>query len=296
MRDDVTFVERLHRDLRDVSWPEPTEIRVRARRRTRRTAGVVAAVVLAVTSATAVLAPRPGAPEPPTAPTSGDPAVGGRAEISTEALLAPSDLPVKSDEGLGDSGLDERVRVDDILRSCALDQGLPADQAISRYSRSQTLLGTFEAGTLVSRAPVISQDVYRLTTEAAGQVFTDLDRLVAACTAWRQRLPIQGEGKTVSATVVHQWTVTERDFAGDQAVLLRHTISVPLDAVTGKPVGFTPLPQITLVVRVGDLVTVLVPADPMLPFVPGSDVTDAQLRDVARAAARRMCSAANPGC
>lgn len=294
MRDDLTFAERLHRDLRDVRWPEPTEIRARARRRTRRTAAAAAAAVLAVASATAVLAPRPGAPDPPTSTASGGPAAGGRAEIPTEAMLAPADLPVKSDEQLGDSGLGEPVRVDDILQMCARDQGLPADPVASRYSRSQTLLGTFEAGNLVSRSPVLSQVVYRL--DGAARVFIDLDRLVAACQAWEEVSPMQWDGNTVTARVVHQWTVTERDFAGDQAVVLRHTVTQPLDVATGKPFRPTPPPELRLVVRVGDLVTVLVPTDPLLPFVPGSDVTDAQLREVARAAADRMCSAANPPC
>ena len=38
MAEDLTFVDRLHRDLREVHWPEPAEIRARARRRSRRTA------------------------------------------------------------------------------------------------------------------------------------------------------------------------------------------------------------------------------------------------------------------
>ena len=49
-------------------------------------------------------------------------------------------------------------------------------------------------------------------------------------------------------------------------------------------------------VRVGDLVTVLVPEDPLQPGVPGNTMTQARLLDLARVAAGRMCAAANPGC
>ena len=46
MRDDPTFVEQIQRDLRDVRWLEPEEIRSRARRRSRRTAVLSAVTVL----------------------------------------------------------------------------------------------------------------------------------------------------------------------------------------------------------------------------------------------------------
>ncbi|MFG2165726.1 hypothetical protein [Micromonospora chersina] len=292
MRDDARFVELIHRDLREVRWPEPTEIRAAARRRSRRTALASAAAVLVVVSVTAVGVTRAGTPAPPPAATA-----GGRAEISAEAMLAPADVPAKSDERLGDTGIGEAVRVDDVLRACARDQGLPADETVSRYSRSQTLIGTAAVeGFAPNRMPVVSQDVYRLPAGAPARVFAELDRLVAACSSWQEVSPVQGDNGTVTATVVHRWTVAASDFAGDQAVLLRHAISVPLDPATGKPVGITPPPEDRLIVRVGDLVTVLVPGEPLRLGVPGNRVTQAQLLDLARAAAGRMCAAANPGC
>ncbi|MDZ5441959.1 hypothetical protein U2F26_04330 [Micromonospora sp. 4G57] len=292
MRDDVTFVELVHRDLREVRWPEPAEIRAQARGRSRRTAVTAAAAVLVLASVSAVVVGRAVAPAPPPAATASE-----HAEIPAEAMLAPADVPAKSDERLGDTGLGERVRVDDVLRTCGQERGLLEDQAVSRYSRSQTLIGTATAdGFAPYRRPVVSQDVYRLEAGAAGRVFADLDRLVAACTTWRQVGPVQAERGTVTTTLVHRWTVAASDFAGDQAILLRHTVSVPPVGTTGKPAGIPPWPEDTLVVRVGDLVTVLVPGEPLRLGVPGNTVTEAQLLDVARAAARRMCAAANPGC
>ncbi|MGC1214094.1 MAG: hypothetical protein WA890_22885 [Micromonospora sp.] len=294
MRND--FVELVHRNLRDVRWPEPTEIRARARRRSRHTAVATAAAVLVVASISTVVVGRAGthAPSPAAVPR---PAAGGHAEIPVEAMLTPADVPVKSDERLGDTGLGERVRLDDVLRTCAQDQGLPADETVSRYSRSQTLIGTAAvSGFAPNRRPVVSQDVYRLEAGTASRVFAELDRLVAACPSWQAVSPVQGDEGMVTAPVVHRWTVAARDFAGDQAALLRHTTSVPVDAATGKRVGIPPPPEETVVVRVGDLVSVLVPGEPLRPGVPGNTVTEAGLLDIARAAAGRMCAAANPGC
>ncbi|MEU9824414.1 hypothetical protein [Micromonospora chersina] len=292
MRDDARFVELVHRDLREVHWPEPTEIRTAARRRSRRTAMASAAAVLVVASVSAFGVSRAGTPAPPPAATA-----GGRAEIPVEAMLTPADVPAKSDERLGDTGIGEAVRVDDVLGACARDQGLPADETVSRYSRSQTLMGIVAVkGFAPNRTALVSQDVYRLPAGATARVFDELDRLVAACSSWQELSPVQGDAGTVTATVVHRWTVVASDFAGDQAVLLRHAISVPLDPATGRPVGITPFPEDRLIVRVGDLVTVLVPGEPLRPGVPGNTVTQAQLLDLARAAAGRMCAAANPGC
>lgn len=288
MRDDVRLVELVHQGLREVRWPEPTEIRATAGRRSRRTAVAAAAAVLAVASVSAVVVGRAGAPSPAAS-------VGGHAEIPTEAMLDPADVPVRSDERLGDTGLGERVRVDDVLAGCGRDQGLSPATTESRISRSQSLIGSETVpGFAPYRRPVVSQDVYRLAT--ADRVFAELDRLVAACGAWRQVSLIQGDAGTVTATVVHSWTVVARGFAGDQAVLLRHTVSVPPDSATGRPVGVPPGPEYRVVVRVGDLVTVLVPGEPLRPGVPGSTVTEAGLLEVGRAAADRMCVAANPGC
>ncbi|WP_431933138.1 hypothetical protein [Micromonospora sp. RP3T] len=288
MPDDVTLVEVLHRDLRTVRWAEPAEIRATARRRTRRTAALAAVSVLAVAALAATVVDRAG-DLPSAAGTT-----GGYAEIPVEAMLAPQDVPVRTGEQLRETGLDEPVRVDDVLQACARSRGLPAEEPRSRYSRSQTTLGA-PAPPASQSESVLSQDVYRMEAGAARRFVGDLERAVAACGAWPARGRVYTERGTVDADVVHSWRVTASGFAGDQAVLLRHAITVPPDPGTGQPPGSSSFIPPRLVVRVGDLVTVLVPTTSFSPGVPGTEITEAQLQGLARAAAERMCVAANPG-
>ncbi|WP_089156609.1 hypothetical protein [Micromonospora sp. NBS 11-29] len=293
MPDDVTLVEALHRDLRNVRWAEPAEIRAAGRRRSRRTTTLIAVSLVVVAALGATLVDRTGAPTP--APPAAGPE--GRAEISVAAMLTATDVPAATDERLGDTGLGERVRVDDILQACAREQGLPADQLTSRYSRSQTLIGAVEVPGFASyRRPFVSQDVYRLETGGAERLFADLDRSVTACADWRRSIQAQGDQGVVDMTVGHRWTVLARAFAGDQAILLRHTVSEAVEPTVGEPVVTPARPEDRLVVRVGDLVTVVVPGEPLQPDAPGTTMTQAKLLDLARAAANRLCVAANPGC
>ena len=294
MPDDVALVELLHRDLRNVTWPEPEAIRATARRRSRRSAALAAVSVVVVAALTATLVDRGGAPLPPAG------AVDGPGEIVAEAMLEPADIPVLTGERLSETGLDEPVRVDDLLQVCAREQGRPAEEPRSRYSRSQTLMEPpTEPATTVGS--VLTQEVYRMEPGAAGRFVTDLEGTVAACGAWRTTGQAYTERGMVSAEVVHRWYVAASGFAGDQALLLRHEASVPPDQATGRPPGYTPLYEDRLVVRVGDLVTVLIPSGRLrtdLPQgqVPEARVTEEQVRQMARVAAERMCVAANPGC
>ncbi|MFI7435677.1 hypothetical protein [Micromonospora haikouensis] len=299
---DLAFAERMRRDLRDVRWLEPAEIRARARRRSRRTAMAAATAVLAVASVLAVAAGgRAGHLAPPAdrgpSPTGVESA--GRAEIPQEALLDPAEVRVPSNVRLGDSGLQEQVRIDPLLQSCAGDRGLKVDMPVSRYSRSLTLLQRAapdqgQPGSL----SVLSQDVYRVAPRAATRLFGDLNEMVTACGAWHEAAPLQWAGQSVTVSVTHTWQTVARDFAGDQAVLLRHTGSTPVDATTAKPLGWTLPRETRLVVRVGDLVTVIVPGNALGVDGPEGDrrTSDAELLDLGRTAARRMCLAVNPAC
>ncbi|MGV9368845.1 MULTISPECIES: hypothetical protein [Micromonospora] len=295
MPDDVALVELLHRDLRNVTWPEPEALRATARRRSRRSAALAAVSVVVVAALTATLVDRAGAPPPPAAGV-----VDGPGEIVTEAMLEPADIPVATGERLGETGLDEPVRVDDLLQVCAREQGRPAEEPRSRYSRSQTLMEPpTEPATTIGT--VLTQDVYRMTPGAAGRFVADLEGTVAACGAWRTTGQVYTERGTAGAEVVHRWYVAASGFAGDQALLLRHEASVAPDGATGRPPGYAPLFEDRLVVRVGDLVTVLIPSGRLrtdLPMgqVPEDRVTEEQVRQIARVAAERMCVAANPGC
>ncbi|MGC4804428.1 hypothetical protein [Micromonospora sp. DT233] len=310
MRDDLTFADQLHRDLREIDWPEPAELRARARRRSRRTAAVAATAVLAVTSVVglALGGPEGGTGVPPAASgpdASGSSAGGarpGRAEIPPEALLAPADLAVRNNVRLSDTGLGEPVQVDPLLEACAAARGLSAVTPLSRYSRSQTLLQDDTPGPDgPSGVPILTQDVYRLTAGDAAGVFATLDRTAAGCAGWRSFSPrsLGDDAALTPMSVALSWQVVSRDFAGDQAVLLRLIHSEEVDAETGRPVGWQFSSEPRVLVRVGDLVTVIVPATGLGAGGPSRDMnrkSDAELLDLGRAAARRMCLAANPSC
>ncbi|WP_428961915.1 hypothetical protein [Micromonospora fluostatini] len=301
MRDDLSFAERLREDLRAVPWPEPAEIRARAGRRRQRRTALGAAVVLLVVVSGVVTAGRlswgshggllPGLPG-----LVGQPAP--RAEIPVAALLDPADLPVSSNLRLGDSGLAKPVSLDADLELCDSRRtpGLP----VSRYSRSQTLIQrTPASGPGATGAALVSQDVYRLAPEAAEGFFAGLDDLVATCSGARSEdTGWTVTGQRVSVTVTHAWTVSVRDFAGDEAVLLQHTRTAPTGVESDLDPGLAYPVENTLVVRVGDLISVIVPATG-LEAAPSLTLTSEhrnRLLDLARAAAERMCVAANPAC
>ncbi|MFE9914979.1 hypothetical protein ACFYPG_07435 [Micromonospora sp. NPDC005553] len=288
MRDDPTFVEQIQRDLQDVRWLGPEEIRSRARRRNQRRI-VVATVVLALAgvSAVAVAAPRKSAPPvPPAATPSASPT---RHEISPDALLQPADLPQQFDVQLSQSGLGEPVLLDHMLGACRTSQGRSNGLLHSILSRSQTLVPKRAAAVLTQSDGLFTQDLYRLPPDAAIQLLATMDDLVAPCAEWTSvgEYKVQGATGTGTASATHRWAVVQRDFAGDGAALLRHTGSQPVDQKTGKPIAAPPRPTITAVVRVGDLITVLSLRQ---------TGTEMDLRRLAEVAARRMCVAANPAC
>ncbi|MCG5459528.1 hypothetical protein PSH03_005308 [Micromonospora sp. PSH03] len=286
MRDDPPFVEQIQRDLRDVRWLAPEEIRSRGRRRSQRKI-VVATVVLALAgfSAVAVAAPRTSPPlvQPVAAPS----ASPTRHEITTDALLQPADLPQPVYVQLSQAGLGEPVRLEDTLGHCRTSQGLPDGWQMSILSRSQTLMRKPTQGVLVPGDALVMQDLFRLVPETARQLFTSLDDLVAPCAEWRSVEQWQTVNGTHTMEVIHRWAVVQRGFAGDDAAILRDTLTAPRDVQTGQTFGNAPPPTFLAVVRVGDAVSLLRIAD---------DGTEAKLRQLAVAAAARMCAAANPAC
>ncbi|MFE9688848.1 hypothetical protein [Micromonospora sp. NPDC005806] len=293
MRDeDLRFVELVRRDLRDVRWPEPTEIRARARRRSRRTAVAAAAVtVLAVVGGSAVaVAARPGPrPAPPLAAATAEPSPSEwlPAEVPPEVLLGPADVRTKS-EPLTQTGLGEKVSVNEQLLYCHRLQRLTADWEPSRYSRSVTLLRQRPAG--ADHPPgdlLLTEDVYRVAPDVGGRLFAGIDKMLAPCANWRSSGPTQWQGKLIDAEVTHRWQVVDRNFAGAESVLVRHTVSQARNLTTGRSLGTVARPTSTAVVRVGDLVSVI---------NVGRDGTEADLRRLATVAATRMCPAASPRC
>ncbi|MGK5738343.1 hypothetical protein [Micromonospora sp. URMC 103] len=290
MRDDLMFVDQVQRELRDVRWPGPEEIRARARRRTRRRiAAATAVLALAGTSAMAVAgAGVVGPPAEPALPAaSATPDNQIRHEISADALLLPADLQQKVDVQLSQSGMAEPVRIDDLLGLCRTSQGLPEGWQTSRWSRSQSLLWKQAYGDRQVGGTVLTQDLYRLTPEAATQVLSGLDETIAPCAEWRNVAPGGSGGRVGATEVVHRWSVTRRGFAGDDSAMLRLSLSAARDVRTGRTLGGDSAPSSVAVVRVGDLVTVL---------RPGQDGTEPELAKLAVVAADRMCAAANPAC
>ncbi|MFC4148367.1 hypothetical protein ACFO0M_19110 [Micromonospora mangrovi] len=302
--DDLTFVGLVQQELRSVRWAEPAELRARARRRTRRTTLVAAVAVLLVASAaTAVAADRAGGPVGPVAaggptgtvaaPATPTPTPSGRAEIPDSALLEAGDLPVKTAGRLGDSGLGEPVRVDARLETCARERQIYLKPTVSRYSRSRTVLRS------PGGVPALSQDVYRVDPPWGLGLFGDIDRMVQACPEWRTTAARSLTGRAGSGQLVDRWETAMTDFAGDQSVLLRHAVGEPADLAGDGPAGPAASVDVTLVIRVGDLVTVLVPGPGMIAdrvdgTGPGLGYPD--LEAIGRRAAASLCPAANPGC
>ncbi|MCW3838777.1 hypothetical protein ONA70_01515 [Micromonospora yasonensis] len=292
--DDLRFVELVHRQLADVRWPEPTELRGRARRRSRRTAMAAAVAVLVVAGGTAVAVAEPPGPGRTSLPLARPP-VAASAEVPAEALLSRADPAMKTLEAtadiqLGESGLGEPVRVDTWLETCARSHGAAVQPVASRYSRSQNLLENLAAGQSNTPRPVLAQDVYRTVPGTARRVFDDLDRFVALCATW-QAPPAQRN----ATPVLHRWQITDRGFAGDRAVVLRHTES---QGTSGHIVRPDQKLDVRVVVQVGDLVTVIMPDMGGMVYPTGVVpwTTDQQLRTLARGAAARLCPAANPRC
>ncbi|WP_433285124.1 hypothetical protein [Micromonospora sp. CA-244673] len=293
--DDLTFVELVQRELHTVRWPEPAELRSRARRRSRLTVVAAAVSVLAVAAGSAVAV----AAHTPTAPTVAA-VVGASAEragVPQEALLAEADLPVLADMELGESGAREPVEIDKLLVTCAREQGESVAPVVSRHSRSRSLLRNLAAGqSNTAPMPLLTQDLYRVEPGAADRVFTDLDRFVTSCSSWRQTTPVLRDGRAGQVSIVYGWQVTARDFAGDRAVLLRHTekAAEPDEPLIQPESGET----VRMVVQVGDLITVFGPLYGPVSQTSGELplFTDDELRGLARTAAERMCAAANPPC
>ncbi|MGB2568242.1 hypothetical protein ACPFP2_07315 [Micromonospora citrea] len=297
MREDSHFVDRLHRDLGAVRWAEPREIRALARRRSRRTALLAATAVLAVVSGTAYAAAgRPPAPAPPVAATPASTVVS--AEIPPEVLLAPSDVPLRTGVRLGESGLAEPVRVDPLLESCGRQRGVPASGPTSRSSRSQTLMRPATGG---PTAPVLTQDVYRLDPGHGRLLFGTVSVLLNACAEWQSTESMPLAGGPAPTVSTHRWEAPISGFAGDESVMLRHRSLPPRSRTDGAVVATAPPGEVTMVVRVGDLVTVIATGPDVAEDTgdgtgAGPGLSHAQLETLGRTAARRLCVAADPGC
>ncbi|SCG41842.1 hypothetical protein [Micromonospora halophytica] len=297
MRENLHFVDRLHRDLGTVRWAEPAQIRAVARRRSRRTALLAATAVLAVVSGAGYAAAgRPVTPVPPIAATPASTVVP--AEIPPEVLLAPSDVPLRTGVRLGESGLGETVRVDPLLESCGRHRGVPSTGPKSRSSRSRTMMRPAVGS---PTTPVLTQDVYRLEPRHGRLLFGTVSLLLNACAEWQFTDSVPLAGGTTPTVRIHRWEAPVSGFAGDESVMLRHTSLPPHARAAGTAVDTAPRSEVTMVVRVGDLVTVIATGPDVVEDT-GEGTRSAprlsrtQLETLGRTAARRLCVAADPGC
>ncbi|SBT51873.1 hypothetical protein [Micromonospora auratinigra] len=286
MRDqDLSFVELVRRDLQSVRWSEAAELRARARRRSRRrTVGAAAAVFVLLSGSAVAAAGLPGS--------GGRPAVGpaayppGRAEIPLDALLQAEDLAGGVSAPYTEAGLGEPIVLDPEWTRCLEARKVRPIWERSRYSRSQSVWA------LKSRELRLVQDVYRVDPGQAQSFAAGIDRRIRPCLDWQdvQSGPVltgPTVGELAELAVNHRWEVVARNFAGDDAVLIRHTAGETRREGTGEVLAAPPMPQTVVVVRVEDLVTV---------FQLSGAGSDWQLERLAVAAARRLCVAANPGC
>ncbi|GIJ19577.1 hypothetical protein [Micromonospora lutea] len=289
MRDEMRLLERVQHDLREVRWAAPAELRERAARRRRHAMAGAAIAVLMVAALSAVVTKRLAAPPPPplAAPLAVPTVAVPSAEIPREALVQPGDLSVSTEPPLGRTGLGEPVQIDQMLLSCHREQGRAADWEMSRYSRSQTLLRSRVDGTEPGLAELLfSQDVYRLTPQVADRIVARIDALLTPCASWLARGEALWEGDIAAMEAEHRWEVTDRDFVGDQALMIEHSVTAVRNLETGESRRQDHLER-TAVVRVGDLITVM---------GLGRDGTARELRRLAAVAAERLCTAANPPC
>ncbi|WP_025618029.1 hypothetical protein [Salinispora cortesiana] len=293
MRDEMRVVEPMQRALRDIRWPEAAEIRARARRRSRRTA-LLAGVVLVGTLAVAAVAVvnRPTGYHPPNTPPVQ--AVAGSTPASRAGQVAPtrSDLPPELFVQQSDLVVRTELHLNEAVVGGTVPLGLGRDQcgpgpeAEAWMSRSQTLLRWSAGGPDRLGDILVVQDLYRFRDDGAARFFAEVRQTIVACPQQGEVWTAEYEGTAVNVRAVHRWDTPRVDFAGDESLLLRHSSSLLPNPALGELQTVVNSPELRVVLRVGDLVTVL--------FV--SMAGEAELVRLADVAARRMCIAASPPC
>ena len=300
MHEDLSFVDRLHRDLREVRWAEPEEIRGRARRRSRRTAALAATAVLAVLSGSAyAVAGWSGPPVPSVAGTPVWTATPARAEVPQEALLSPQDVPLKTGVRLARPAWARRYGSTRCWSRAAVSGACRRRRSRPLFW-SQTLL---RPATDRSRRRVrCSARTSTASTRVVGQQpFGAVTLLLDACAEWQVTGSVLLAGRTVPTVSRHRWELPVSGFAGDESMMLRHVTLAPQSRADGKTVAVAPPIEVTMLVRVGDLVTVIgtgpgTVKDDVDGTRPGPGLSYPDLEALGRTAARRLCVAADPPC
>ncbi|MEV6813546.1 hypothetical protein [Micromonospora sp. NPDC051296] len=293
MRDeDLRLVEAVHRELRDVRWLEAADVRAVARRRSRFRAAGAAVGVLVVLSASAVAVTALPAEGPlmGTAPAS---APKARVEIPLDALLQPEDMSTRVDAPFTQAGFGEPIKIEPVWTQCLEERGISPAWETSRYSRSQLLrrIPPVEDDSVLGwdRSTQLIQDVYRISPELERTFFAGIERRIKPCLDWGNVQPrLIAPDEWADLFQRQRWEVVGRGFAGDESVLIRHSIlETRRGDASGEVLGGPTAVFTTAVVRLGDLVTV---------FNTAGWGNDSELRQLAVVAAKRMCVAANPPC
>ncbi|WP_018254205.1 hypothetical protein [Salinispora mooreana] len=293
MRDEMSVVEPMQRALRDVRWPQAAELRARARRRSRRTAllagavlvGTLAVATIAVVNRpsgyqTSTPAPAPAAVGSTPASPAGQVAVV-RSGLPPELFIQQSDLVVRTDLRLNEAAAGGTVTL-----GLGRDRCGPGPEAEAWMSRSQTLLRWSAGGPDRLGDILVVQDLYRFRDDGAARFFAEFRQTIVACPQQGEVWAADYEGSGLNVRTVHRWDTPRVGFAGDESLLLRHSSSLLPNPATGELQTVVNSPELRVVLRVGDLVTVL--------FV--SMAGEAELVRLADVAARRMCIAASPPC
>jgi hypothetical protein len=285
---------RLMHGLTAVQWPEPGELRARARRRTIRTV-VAAPLVVALVVTGTVWGVRAGSGdarsnEPaggptPSAVTTGPTTVPtrlppwGGAEIPIDALLQPADVgPARHIENV-------YTWVPGTYGAWTFQQ----DRCLAFGGLKINAWRDFQFMRIHHVAPdppedVNNQNVYveaeRYPNATAAIVIDDVRRIVSACARY-------DGGESEAGPDTHSditQTVLDEGFAGTESLLIRQRVDIRQNG-TDRAIG-DPLMTTYAVVRVNDLVTII-----------SRNADDpAALRDLGRKAAARLCVAAEPRC
>ncbi|MEV0716631.1 hypothetical protein [Asanoa sp. NPDC050611] len=287
MADIDELAGRLDHELPDVSWDEPDRIRRRGRERVRRRSVVMAAVaVLVIAAGAGWLATGPrstpaGPPAPETTASPSSPPAGALDETGDGSRLFPvAALPQPADVGSGYRLTNQHGYSPGSYPAWTFERpDCPAYDSL-QVSAFRSYLWFRHANLEKSGAPTVFVDGRRMPPGAAAAVLDDVDRVTAACARWDV---VGGDATSAErpGTTTTSYAVLAKDFAGDQARLVRQRYETRDDDGVRLADGTV----VIAVVRVGDRITTVMVEEDAPELV----------RLLGERAAQRLC-AAGDGC
>ncbi len=288
--------DRLSRDLAEVRWPEPAEIRARAQRRSIRTVAAAPVAALVTLSVGIVAAFTGGWPMPARVLSTTSPSLAvtpaaitarptetDQVLILAEAVLLPDDVGrdlIVRNEIRSRSGPPSYWAFDMTPCPAYAGMGIEAYRGYEYmyfyHISTDPTAGLMEGDTLFVQA-------MRYPGEVASTVVGDIRRAILACRSYE----VEGSEASSPAAPAHglfTWALLDEGFTGDQSLLVRERVDSVSD-VTGDLVG-QPIVEVFAVVRVNDLVAV----------ISRYSTDEAEIATLSEVAATRMCLAATPRC